>query len=296
MRPPFGLVFVHGDGSRVVRFNVPRWVGYATLVVPGAVAAVVASLVGARAVIEGQRGRVLGLERHVTAQSEVIDGLHRGVATVRAELSAWRSLHASMWEAVGPEPPNGVDGAGVGGASVPAPQPAAREPSDELRLLLATVAEEGPRLRELQRIVTRTGEVVDALPLRWPLRGRVTSEFGRRASPWSGTAEHHGGMDIGSPPGTLVLCPADGDVVAAGWGRDLGRHVVIEHQAGVRSIYGHLGRIEVRAGQRVAKGDVLGIVGSSGRSTGPHLHYEVRVDGRAVDPRRFLRARAHDLR
>ena len=143
-------------------------------------------------------------------------------------------------------------------------------------------------LRELERVIGRTGEVVNALPLRWPVRGRVNSEFGRRSSPWSGAAEHHSGLDISTPPGTPIMCPAPGRVVMAGAGGDYGRHVVIDHGNGVRSLYGHMSKLDVRAGQEVDKGTLLGLVGSSGRSTGPHLHYELRVAGKPVNPRKFL--------
>ena len=173
----------------------------------------------------------------------------------------------------------------------PAPVPddrVAAGPQDELALLLATVAEEGPRLRELERVIGRTGEVVNALPLRWPIRGRVNSEFGRRSSPWGGAAERHDGLDISVPLGTPVMCPAPGRVVVAGGGGDYGRHIMIDHGNGVRSLYGHMSKVDVRAGQLVEKGTVLGLTGSTGRSTGPHLHYELRVAGKAVNPRKFL--------
>jgi murein DD-endopeptidase MepM/ murein hydrolase activator NlpD len=84
------------------------------------------------------------------------------------------------------------------------------------------------------------------------------------------------------------MCPAPGRVVIAGSGGDYGRHVVIEHGNGVRSLYGHMSKVDVRAGQRVEQGTFLGLTGSTGRSTGPHLHYELRVAGKAVNPRRFL--------
>ena len=289
MRPPFGLVFVHGDGSRVLRLNVPRWLGYATLAVPAAVATVVLSLAAARALIAYQRSELAGLHRRVSDQYALIESFRSGASSVRAELASWKALHASMWEALGPDFAGAPKDGGVGGVQAPALEHrVAAGPQDELALLLATVAEESPRLRELERVIGRTGEVVNALPLRWPVRGRVNSEFGRRPSPWSGSAEHHSGLDISTPPGTPIMCPAPGRVVTAGSGGDYGRHVVIDHGNGVRSLYGHMSKVDVRAGQEVDKGTLLGLVGSSGRSTGPHLHYELRVAGKPVNPRKFL--------
>jgi murein DD-endopeptidase MepM/ murein hydrolase activator NlpD len=85
-----------------------------------------------------------------------------------------------------------------------------------------------------------------------------------------------------------VTSPAAGTVVATGAGGDYGRYAQLDHANGVASLYGHLRRVDVKRGDRVEKGQVIGLVGSTGRSTGPHLHYEIRVDGKAVDPRRFL--------
>jgi murein DD-endopeptidase MepM/ murein hydrolase activator NlpD len=116
----------------------------------------------------------------------------------------------------------------------------------------------------------------------------VNSEYGKRSSPWGGAAEHHSGLDISTPTGTPVACPAPGKVLLAGGGGDYGRHVVVQHANGVRSLYGHLSKVEVRAGQSVEKGQLLGLTGSTGRSTGPHLHYELRVAGKSVNPRKFL--------
>jgi murein DD-endopeptidase MepM/ murein hydrolase activator NlpD len=289
MRPPFSLVFVHGDGSRVLRLTLPRWLGYGLLVFPGAIALGGLALAGAHALIGYQRGELAGLHRRVADQHQMIEDFRAGAASVRTELASWSALHANMWESLGPELGRAPKDGGVGGVRpVAAEEPVAAGPRDELDLLLATVAEEGPRLRELERVVGHTGEVVNSLPLRWPVRGRVNSEYGRRPSPWHGAAEQHSGLDISTPPGTPVMCPAPGRVVLAGAGGDYGRHVLVEHSNGVRSLYGHLSKVDVKAGQLVEKGQLLGLTGSTGRSTGPHLHYELRVAGKAVNPRKFL--------
>ena len=290
MRPPFSLVFVHGDGSRVLRLSVPRWLGYGLLVVPAAVAGVALALAGAQALIAYQRTELAGLHRRVEDQTQLIEGFRVTASTVRNELAAWKTMHANMWEALGPELGGGSRAAGVGGvrAAVETEEKVAAGPNDELAMLLESVTEEGPRIRELERLIGRTGEVVSSLPLRWPVRGRVNSEYGKRTSPWGGATEHHAGLDISTPTGTPVVCPAPGKVLLAGGGGDYGRHVIVEHANGVRSLYGHLSKVEVKAGQRVEKGEILGLTGSTGRSTGPHLHYELRVAGQTVNPRKFL--------
>src|SRR5438034_85509 len=203
------------------------------------------------------------LRRRVDDQRALIDSFHTRVAAVRSEITAWRALHAKMWDALGPEA-----GAGAGGATPEAVGPAAGvepSPREELDLLATSVTQEGPRLRELAHAIGRTGKIVHALPLRWPVHGPVKSGYGMRRSPWDGAREHHDGIDIGSPPGTPVESPAPGTVVEASPQGSFGKHVMLDHGNGVRSLYGHLKKLDVKVGQRVAKGQVIGLVGSTGR-------------------------------
>jgi murein DD-endopeptidase MepM/ murein hydrolase activator NlpD len=130
------------------------------------------------------------------------------------------------------------------------------------------------------------------VPSIWPVEGESTDSFGVRGNPFGGGgAEFHPGQDIAAPCGTPVLAPADGKVVEAGWKNGYGQTVVIDHGNGLTTRYGHLSRIEVTAGQELRRGDQLGQVGSTGRSTGPHLHYEVRVGEMPVSPQHYLPTR-----
>ena len=126
----------------------------------------------------------------------------------------------------------------------------------------------------------------------WPLPdtapGRITSGFGHRSDPLSGESRSHGGLDIAAPRGTPVLSLARGRVVRAGTSSSFGNLVEIEHDDGVRTRYAHQDRLDVRVGDLVEAGEQIGAVGSTGRSTGAHLHLEVHVGGRGVDPRAFL--------
>ncbi|RWA74328.1 M23 family metallopeptidase [Mesorhizobium sp.] len=127
------------------------------------------------------------------------------------------------------------------------------------------------------------------LPLTNPAPGRaVTSPFGVRTDPILGTAALHTGMDFRAPIGMPAKVTAAGVVTKAGWNGGYGRMVEVDHGNGFATRYGHLSEIDVTVGQKLASGDVIGKTGSSGRSTGPHLHYEVRHNGEAVDPLRFL--------
>ncbi len=129
------------------------------------------------------------------------------------------------------------------------------------------------------------------VPDMWPILGPVNSGFGERVDPilGVGNGEFHKGVDIGSPDGTPVHAPAAGRVVKAGMGSGYGREIQIDHGNGIVTVYGHLQGWNVAVGQEVVKGEVIGFVGHSGRTTGSHLHYEVQVRGTAVNPHRYLR-------
>jgi murein DD-endopeptidase MepM/ murein hydrolase activator NlpD len=126
-------------------------------------------------------------------------------------------------------------------------------------------------------------------PTLWPVEGRVTSSFGERQDPFNGEGAFHAGIDIGAPVGAPVRATADGDVAKAGWGTGYGREIAIDHGRDIQTVYGHLSSISVVEGEHVTRGQVIGYVGDSGRSTGPHLHYEVRVHDVAVNPHKYLR-------
>lgn len=137
-------------------------------------------------------------------------------------------------------------------------------------------------------------EVVSILPLAPPLdQYRISSTFGKRRDPINGRTAVHNGLDFAARPGVSVYSTAPGKVVYAGWRGRFGRFIEIDHGNGIRTRYAHLRKIMVRKGDQVANRDKIGLLGSSGRSTGPHVHYEVLFNGRAVDPRKFLQAGKH---
>lgn len=130
---------------------------------------------------------------------------------------------------------------------------------------------------------------LNAVPNLWPVEGRVTGSFGERIDPFNGEGAFHSGVDISSSFGTPVIAPADGTVVFADFLGGYGRAIVIDHGQGITTRFGHLANFAVIAGQRVLRGDTVGYVGLSGRSTGPHLHYEVRINDTPVNPHKYLR-------
>jgi murein DD-endopeptidase MepM/ murein hydrolase activator NlpD len=121
-----------------------------------------------------------------------------------------------------------------------------------------------------------------------PTRGWITSRFGFRISPFTGRPSFHAGIDIAASPGTPIVSPADGIISFIGYDQGYGKILTIDHGYGVTTRYGHVSQIFVRLGQRISRFDVIASVGSTGRSTGPHLHYEVRVNGVPRNPMLYI--------
>lgn len=130
-----------------------------------------------------------------------------------------------------------------------------------------------------------------SIPSRMPVDGvRLSSDYGMRSHPVLGGRRAHKGIDLAGPTGTPILATADGIVSRADWFSSYGLYVSLEHGGSLQTRYGHMSRLNVAAGQRVRKGEIIGYVGSTGRSTGPHLHYEIRIAGVAVNPVPYLQA------
>ncbi|MGZ3559863.1 MAG: peptidoglycan DD-metalloendopeptidase family protein [Thermodesulfobacteriota bacterium] len=150
----------------------------------------------------------------------------------------------------------------------------------------ATSQEES--LSELEKLLQTKREMLASTPSIWPVQGWVTSSFGFRTNPFTGLNQMHEGLDISNRLGTPIIAPADGIVSDTGSDYGHGNVVVISHGFGITSRYNHLSKIYVKAGQKVKRGDKIAEIGLTGKTTGPHLHYEVRVNGIPVNPVRYI--------
>jgi murein DD-endopeptidase MepM/ murein hydrolase activator NlpD len=212
--------------------------------------------------------------RQMAALSSVEDGMESRVRRMRGVFTDL-GLDMPQLEAAAPR-------AGMGGPFVP----------------VKLSADAGPFERQLYRInitraqVERLNRTLALVPYRKPVIGEVefTSGFGVRSDPFLGRPAMHTGLDFRASMGDPVRATANGKVVSSGWAGGYGRMVEIDHGNGLSTRYGHLSEIGVKVGDPIKIGQVIGAVGSTGRSTGPHLHYETRIDGEAVDPQKFLRA------
>jgi len=148
------------------------------------------------------------------------------------------------------------------------------------------------RLVSLQEVQVAAAEHVAyqaARPSIWPTQGVVTSRYGYRSSPTGDYREFHPAIDISAPLGTPVVATGDAVVALTGWQSNLGNTVVLDHGYNLRTVYGHVAKVAVSVGDRVKRGQVIAYVGSTGRSTGPHVHYEVHLHGKDVNPSPYLR-------
>jgi murein DD-endopeptidase MepM/ murein hydrolase activator NlpD len=159
---------------------------------------------------------------------------------------------------------------------------------------LRTSALTGATMVGLTMGLTRNATTADwfkanSAPNLWPVEGQVTASFGERIDPFNGEGAFHSGVDIGSSYGGAVIAPADGVVTHSEIMGGYGKMIMIDHGNGISTRFGHLSGFAVTSGQAVHRGDVIGYVGTSGRSTGPHLHYEVRINDTPVNPYKYLR-------
>ncbi len=143
----------------------------------------------------------------------------------------------------------------------------------------------------LHKEADKAHKYLSRIPLGPPVWGRITSRYGYRLDPFTRRPEFHDGVDMKAPWGTPVRATAEGKVIYAGWKAGFGRTVVIRHAYGYRTLYGHMSKIKVRAGKWVRSGDIIGYVGSTGRSTGPHVHYEVWRYSKKENPLKYMYVR-----
>ncbi len=189
-----------------------------------------------------------------------------------------------------------ASGTGVGGPSLPQTGGVAvvsrRAVREALQALSAynqigqEVTQRSESLTQLRRVITNDAAYTSAKPSIWPAHGYVSSGYGYRRTIFGG--DHHAGYDIAARVGTPIVATADGTVIFAGWSGSYGNMVEIEHGYGWTTLYGHMSKMAVSLGDRVKRGEIIGFIGSTGRSTGPHVHYEVRLNGRTENPRYYL--------
>jgi murein DD-endopeptidase MepM/ murein hydrolase activator NlpD len=164
----------------------------------------------------------------------------------------------------------------------------AQQVRESIDALVREAAQQEQALESLTQIAEQRSTQWASTPSIWPVRGWVTSTFGPRVSPFTEKPAWHDGLDIGASPNAPVQAPALGRVVTVTFDSKMGNMVKLDHGYGIETVYGHLAKSLVKEGQRVKRGEVVALVGSTGLSTGPHLHYMVKKNGQALDPTKFI--------
>ncbi len=288
MNPPdfFTVIFVPNARAKFRKYQVPLTVAR----LAGRVAAVMGVvLVGAllhysSLLFEVSRLRKVEEEsRNLLTKTHQIEQDAAALRTQMSQLSGIVNKLGVMAGVDAPPPDPTVGGTGGGGAS------------DRSAPSVASFAEMSTRLnelteksRELTGVFDKQRSLLATTPSVWPVRGYLSAGFGNRDDPFTGLRDFHPGLDIAAPLGTKILAPADGTVIFAGVKGGYGNAVTIDHGRGIATHYGHLDAFNVRVGQQVRRGSVLGFVGSTGRSTAPHLHYEVWLNGSNQNPLLYI--------
>jgi murein DD-endopeptidase MepM/ murein hydrolase activator NlpD len=164
----------------------------------------------------------------------------------------------------------------------------ARKMHNFLHQLNTDTQMEEVRQQQLMHVIRDNRELWAATPSIWPAQGWISSDFGYRTSPFTGKREFHKGLDISAPQGTPIYAPAKGTVNFSGRDGGYGLCLTVNHGSGISTRFAHMHSMAVKAGQKVTRGQLIGYVGNTGRSTGPHLHYEVRLNGVPVNPMRYI--------
>ena len=293
----YTLMLVPHRGNKVYRLQIPIRLVKACVVVVGAAAIFAAAgLAHTQLTVHKAQADLNELNklRSVNlAQASQLSQLAQNTAVLQEEMNKLNQLDAEVRRLLNKEELPGVSRSGITrpsataaplGEGGPVVKPQAAELNNLVKDLLVSAKARSESLADLRESLIERNVRAAATPSIWPADGQVSSRFGWR---WGGS-DWHPGIDIAADIGTPIMAAADGVVTSSGWNGGYGRQVMIDHGNGIVTLYAHNSENLVSPGQRVRKGQQIACVGSTGYSTGPHVHYEVRVNGTAVNPASFL--------
>lgn len=319
-RKTFTFMVIPDANGQVVRFRLSALLLLSALALTAALAVLAAVawiLYGSRAEDVGRlreqladaAGRyeqtVRDKDRRIGDLETEVAGLSDQARSIQDKMAELNDLELQMKEFAGIGGPEGEASAGAkelaaaggadgeGGEDLPVSDQAVdslvRQLSADFADMAGTIEELKPRLEETKAAVMKKQAELRVTPTIWPTTSRrITSDFGIRRDPFTRRATFHAGLDFGGDTGDPVYATADGTVVEAQRDGAHGNSIIVDHGKGIRTRYSHLSKILTSPGKKVRKGDTIGEVGSTGRSTGPHLHYEVFVGGENVDPLPYI--------
>jgi murein DD-endopeptidase MepM/ murein hydrolase activator NlpD len=225
------------------------------------------------------------------AATETLAGQIMALQTAMSELGAKAALDPSLQNSMDRLPAvikSRAMGGPTAGSALTSMTPGLNSPENTFALLKDLLQGLESRLHTLRSDVDKRNQLAAATPSIWPTHGWLSSSMGNRSDPFTGERDFHPGLDISADKGDPIYSTADGKVTHAASAGNYGNLVIVDHGYGIETRYGHMSAFKVKVGQAVKRGDLLGLVGSTGRATSSHLHYEVRANGRILNPLQLL--------
>jgi len=239
------------------------------------------------------RHRYRMLERETAEQKVKIADYEKSISQLQATVINFENYTKKLNVMVGLKSPDVLKGpAGLGGgapeADAAAVPPAQVSPQGSIHGLIQKARSIETNLNSLVSVTESASLKLATTPSIMPAAGWVSSGFGMRVDPFTGREQMHSGLDISTNYGNPIVAPADGIVLQILTDKYYGKHVILSHGNGITTLFGHMSNFNVRAGQQVKRGSVIGYVGQTGKAVGPHVHYEVHVDGKPVNPYNYI--------
>jgi len=297
----FTVLLVPSPSDRIRRFEISgRWIRWGT--VAGAIFGIFLLLFSVLSVaLFEKEARMISLQHKSRAQKEEIVRTYRKLQDIHSKMVDVAKLERKVRLIMNTSESNGSNVVlGLGGPTqTVAPSILIQKGKRGMDDLMAEmdrqigdlgqgVINQEESLANLKRAIRERQSEWAYTPSIWPTRGVMTSRFGYRTSPFGLGRDFHPGIDIAGSIGTPIMATASGTVTLAGWDQGFGKTVVIDHSGTISTLYGHLEKVNVYEGEQVKRGEVIGYLGNTGLSTGPHLHYQIMVNHTPVNPKRYI--------
>jgi len=284
----FTLMIIPASGQRVRRLVVPRWVLVACLVI-GSLSMTVAGYVASDyTLLNSNQIELMRLQAENSDQRQEFQRLAMDFSDMRQELVVLAETDARIRLLADLKNSTSDVPVGIGGAPEVEELNNLSELQQQINSMRLAIDMRRQSQEEIRSLLNDQQSISGSTPQGWPTKGWLTSYFGMRKSPYTGRPKNHEGLDIAANTGTPVVATADGVVARVETSAGYGKTVIIDHGYGYRTLYAHNSKFLVKRGQKVSRGDKIAEVGNTGRSTGPHVHYEILLNGVTIDPRKTL--------
>ncbi len=299
LKESYTIMVIPSPTSKTYRFHITKKALKGYLGATGVIVVLVSIFFIQYVSMIQDRGELKNLRKETKTQKVQIQSFASNISDLKKQMVRLRDLDSKLRVItdIGPPPPSNQLG-GLGGPEEDGLEGALVgrkieeedlvKMGDDLRRLKSEASFQEISFEELTEAMKDRRSLWASTPSIWPTRGWLTSGFGQRISPFTGSVSMHNGIDVASRRDTPVVATAAGTVSYDGFDSGLGKVVKINHGYGMQTLFGHMAKVNVRVGQKVKRGDVIGLVGNTGLSTGPHVHYEIYVNNVPVNPLRYI--------